>query len=392
MLVLIMVTTLINCFLVVYHHILWPLIMYVMAYNKTLPSIKHISTYIPKLNSLSLPNIEMILPVYNEEKYIAEKLWNLLIMDYPNHKLHITIICDGCTDNTAKIANEVTNSAQFKNFNVSIIEHEVNRGKLTVINEAVSNSNADIIALSDCSALLSSDSLQRAAKHFDTRSTGVVCGTYKVLNHLHEGESKYWKYQRKIKELEAKNGNVLGAHGAFYLFRQKLFTPLESDIINDDFIIPMQIIMQKYKSVYDPDIIAWEMEESPLDVDWNRRKRIAAGNLQQVIKLRKLLSIKHGYTALSFFSGKVLRIFMPVIMIIALLGSIISSYYYPLFYLILAPQLIAYSIAFIVEFTPIHNKIFDSLNYIVRGHLVNLIGIINYVFKRDINWNNKEAV
>ena len=52
----------------------------------------------------------------------------------------------------------------------------------------------------------------------------------------------------KIKQQESLLASTLGAHGAFYIFRSKLFTELEHDTINDDFILPMRIVEQGYVS------------------------------------------------------------------------------------------------------------------------------------------------
>ena len=54
----------------------------------------------------TLPTMTVIVPAYNEEQWIAEKIRNLASLDYPRDKLTIIVACDGCTDNTAEIAQD----------------------------------------------------------------------------------------------------------------------------------------------------------------------------------------------------------------------------------------------------------------------------------------------
>ena len=45
-------------------------------------------------------NVTVLLPAYNEEQFIAEKIRNLSIINYPQDKLNIVIVSDGSTDKT----------------------------------------------------------------------------------------------------------------------------------------------------------------------------------------------------------------------------------------------------------------------------------------------------
>ena len=88
---------------------------------------------------------------------------------------------------------------------------------------------------------------------------GVVNSHYQLYN-AQDGEQSYWLYQSKIKQQESLLASTLGAHGAFYIFRSKLFTELEHDTINDDFILPMRIVEQGYKVKQLKDVHALELE------------------------------------------------------------------------------------------------------------------------------------
>ncbi|GAL11026.1 glycosyltransferase SypQ [Vibrio astriarenae] len=75
-------------------------------------------------------------------------------------------------------------------------------------------------------------------------------------------------------------------------------------MINDDFIIPMEIVSRGYDAVYDNNVIATEMEPTDLSDDFSRRLRISAGNMQQALFLGKLFHPRFRRVAFAFFSGK----------------------------------------------------------------------------------------
>jgi len=50
------------------------------------------------------PKVSVIIPAYNEEKYLADCLKTVLELDYPKEQLEIIVVDDGSTDKTAELA------------------------------------------------------------------------------------------------------------------------------------------------------------------------------------------------------------------------------------------------------------------------------------------------
>jgi len=377
---LVWVTMLIG-FLIVYHHIGYPLILKKLSIRYPSGGIKLKSRKFEKCEDDSiLPSIHLIMPALNEEATIAEKINNIAAIDYPEDKLAVSIICDGCNDNTAKVARETIKKFICRHLRVEVIEHRKNRGKVSIINEAVGRSSSQIIALSDVSALISIDALLIAAEHFKSDNIGVVSGSYAFLNSESTGEETYWHYQTAIKKRESNLGSTLGVHGAFYLFRRHLFSPLEEDTINDDFVLPMKIVENGYRAIYEPDINAVELEQVSVESDFDRRRRIAAGNVQQFVRLWRLIHPKYGGIAFNFISGKGLRILMPFCLLFFFISSLYLAMKFWLFVPLLLSQVIVYGIALYRHITmkPETNKYAQTIYYIVSGYVASFIGIIRF--------------
>lgn len=373
--------TLMAAGLVVYHHVAYPILLSWLANKQptALPSSEFNHTEQNENNRF--PHVSVIIPAYNEAQWIREKIYNLATLDYPADKLFIVIACDGCSDDTASLARRAFNSEDCAHLRFEIKEFKQNRGKVAVLNECIEQQHSELVALSDVSSLISIDALKIAAKHFANTKVGVVNSHYQILSPGSEGEDEYWRYQSKVKLNEAKSGSVLGAHGALYLFRRSLFQPLESDTINDDFVLPVNIVAQGYRAIHEPHIHALELEHANISMDHKRRRRIAAGNLQQLLRFRHLLNPKYKGVAFTFASGKALRVFMPWLMLITLVGSLSLAQDYWLFALLSLSQLAVYAIALFVlwlnpSFLP---RIAKTLAYLVSGYIASLIGSTRYL-------------
>ncbi|CAH0536142.1 glycosyltransferase family 2 protein [Vibrio marisflavi] len=368
-------------FLIVYHHAIYPL--FLSWYSKRHPEspvVIRSRGYRDQAQDNQRPSITIVVPAYNEERWIADKIRNLATLDYPTNRLKVIIACDGCTDQTAEIAQATIQEAACCETLFEIHVHRKNRGKVALLNHHMQYIDSDITGLSDVSALISIDALIIAEEHFKTERTGVVNSSYQVLDSANQGELDYWKYQSKIKQREATLGSTLGAHGAFYLFRTRLFTPLKSNTINDDFVLPMQIVKQGFIAKHEERMVAVEMEATSCSNDFKRRLRISAGNMQQVIRLASMFKPKYKGVAFAFLSGKGLRLVTPYLMIGCLTISAVLATQ-PIFLAALLLQVVCYAIAIANTFIPAMSsiKLCQLIAYMITGHYANLIGGLRYL-------------
>lgn len=366
---------------VVYHHAGYPVALRLLGRRaEAAPPEPPRRGFVSGAGDNTLPSVTILIPAFQEEAVIADKIRNLALLDYPADRLDVVVACDGCTDRTAELARAAAAEPECAHLRVTVAEFPLNRGKVAVLNHTVQHCAGTIVALSDASALLSVDALLLAASHFAMREVGVVCATYHLLNPGSAGEAAYWNYQVAIKEREAALGAPLGAHGAFYLLRRDLFRPLPADTINDDFILPLSIVRDGHRAVYDRRMLALELECAGLAQDQRRRRRIAAGNLQQTIRLGALLDPRHGGIAFTFASGKALRVVMPFLMLAAFAGSAGLAWESGFWLAVFAGQAGLYGIAAARQLAPraAMPQAVDALHYLVAGHVAGMIGATRY--------------
>src|SRR5215510_9844015 len=237
---------------ILYHYFAYPILLRRLATLRTRSTAGQVLVAL-KNHGSALPKVTIVVPAYNESAFIARKIINFFTLDYPPELLKIVIALDGCTDDTKRLAASAIGRAP-PQFSFELVEYPRNVGKINVLNEQIARASSDIVALTDASAILQPDCLRKAALHFADRSVGVVCATYTLAETGSEGERRYWIYQTRIKADEAALAAPMGAHGAFYLIRRDLWSPLPPDTINDDFVTPMRIVAAGYNAVYDQTI------------------------------------------------------------------------------------------------------------------------------------------
>ncbi len=287
---------------------------------------------------------DFLILAYNEEKVIAKKIENSLsiLKNFKNAKLRV--VSDGSTDSTNSICNNYKDNPQF------IFSPFTRSGKSQSINKIIKNINCDIIIFSDANVEYSESTIINLLKPYTDPNIGFTCGKV-IYNNPEEvisgkGESFYWKYENFLKKQESKIGYIAGATGAVYSIKRKLFLPLKSNCINDDFTISMNVIKQGFKSKYVEDAIVYESVAPSIEEEFKRHIRDATGHYLSLMHLTTLLNPFLGKPSFVFWSHRVLRWLVPMILILLFyLNFFLSSrnFFLQLFYL----QLLFYSFALI---------------------------------------------
>ena len=370
-------------FLVVYHHAIYPVLLKIVTKNKKAdrPKIQQ-RRYVFSKKDKKLNRFSIIIPAFNEAKFIAEKIRNLSVIDYPSDRYELILLCDGCRDDTHAIALKTLTELACLDLQVQLVNFTDNRGKVAVLKEGVARAKFNNIVFSDVSALLPVNSLLMLDSHFNNPEVGAVSGGYQFVEKGTAGEQCYWKYQSMVKSRESSIASVLGAHGAFYALRKSCYEEVPADTINDDFLIPMNVIKQGYRVIYEPRVVAIELEHVNLEQDMSRRLRIAAGNFQQLVYLLPLLSPKYGWNAVNFASGKALRAIMPFIFVLIFLSNSYLVPVHAVFLSLFACQVCLYSLVMLLNLFHLSPK-WNALKlicYLVNGYWVALKGSLKYIF------------
>lgn len=265
-----------------------------------------------------LPFLTLIIPARNEADHLWRKLHNCLELDYPPEKLEVLVVDDGSDDATPAIIQRFLKELESRPEpapSFRVLTQSVNKGKTAALNRAVPEAAGEIVVFSDADSLISVHSLKRLVHPFQNPIVGCVGGRYfpgGVSGAGAAGTGFYWRYENYLRRKESQAGGILGASGALYAIRKCLYEPLDSRLINDDFIIPMRINARGYRSLYEPSATAIEDESRSVHLEFPRRVRIMAGNCEHCWLFRGLFFKRTTFrTALQLFCHKGLRIISP---------------------------------------------------------------------------------
>lgn len=326
----------IGLFLVFYTYVLYSGLLFLLARYKK-PKFKSNGEY--------FPTVTMIIPAYNEEAIIRQKMDNCRRLEYPEGKLEILIGSDGSTDNTNQLIE------QYAPPNVKLLSFTENRGKSKVLTDLVAHAKGEILVFSDANTIFNPHAISTLVHHFSQSGVGAVCGRLILINPNGNvggwGEARYWKYENIIKKLEGEVSSTIGATGGIYAIRRNLFPTLPVDRqISDDLVISLLIIDRGYKVLFEKEAIAVEATTRSFQEEFNRKKRIGVCNFQALPLIANCLNPQKGFVAFALWSHKILRWFAPLILIVLFILNI-TLLGKPIYNVIFGSQCLFYGFAFI---------------------------------------------
>jgi cellulose synthase/poly-beta-1,6-N-acetylglucosamine synthase-like glycosyltransferase len=333
-----------------------------------------------------LPELTVLIAAHNAEQHVVDRINNILACDYPRDRLRIVVASDGSTDAT------VQRVEQFGQSNIRAIAFARRRGKAITLADAVRQVHSEVILFSDASTVFDSDSIRQLARHFADPRVGLATGKVAIVDAAGvPSESLYWRCEMMVRRVEAQLGIMLGASGAIYAIRRRVFVEPDRPVINDDLVLPMLAHLRHgCEFVFDETARAYALSSGGLAGEFRRRCRIGAGAFQCLPVLAELLHWRHARTAFAFASHKLLRWFCPFLLV-AMMISNVALISLPGYRLFMTIQASAYLLAMAGLFAPQRGPIARvarvASSFLVMN-LALLAGFFRWVFNpRNVLWD-----
>lgn len=276
----------------------------------------------PVRRSEIFPSVTILLAVRNEEKNLTGKLQNLASLDYPEDKLEILVISDGSTDRTNSI---LASQSICSLHSIFLKEHH---GKATALNCGVAAARGEIIVFTDARQTIAACSIKNLVANFADPTVGCVSGELMMRGDStvkgSEGVGLYWRLEKKIRYWESLAGSTVGATGAFYGVRRSLIVPLPEGTLLDDLYIPMEVIRQGSRVIFEPLAIAYDSFIPNPQKEFRRKVRTLTGNYQ-LLQLLPWLLTGSNPLRFEFVCHKLLRLLIPFALVGVFLASLLVS-------------------------------------------------------------------
>ena len=118
--------------------------------------------------------LSIIIPVYNEEKTLAQALEQVFNLDL-EHEKEIVVVNDASTDSSLNILKDLQDK-----FDLKIISHEKNMGKGAALRTGFKNIQGDMVIIHDADLEYNPNDWLKLISKFQSSDTNVIYGSRNI--------------------------------------------------------------------------------------------------------------------------------------------------------------------------------------------------------------------
>lgn len=223
------------------------------------------------------------IPAHNEARNIANLLESVLLQNNKFYLLEsIVVVCDGCTDETAKIAGQYLKNDK----RIKLLDDGKRLGKATRLNQLFTISRSEILILLDADIVLNdTEVINEIVQEFNNNKIALV-GGHDIPNPAKGFIAKIiieginlWSEVRK--EIKAKDC-IHKVHGNIYAVHEKLYKKISfpKKIVNDDMFIYLKARELGFKSSFAEKAVIYYQAPDNLTDFYKQAGRFFTGRYQ----------------------------------------------------------------------------------------------------------------
>ncbi|MCG2711682.1 MAG: glycosyltransferase family 2 protein [Candidatus Omnitrophica bacterium] len=288
------------------------------------------------------PSVTLLIPAYNEQSVIAQKLENSLSLDYPQELLEIVV---------ASESNDGTNDIvrKFEDKGVLLYSFKERRGKSRMLYDVYPKAKGEIVLFSDANAIYDSKAIRKLVRNFNDKRVGGVLGNLIITNpdksSISEGESVFKRYESLLRISNTNQLAIVGADGSMLAIRKELYFPISPDR-GDDFELAIRIRVKGYSMVFEPEAISYEKASTDFLAEISRKRRIVSWFFKSsFILLGEMLLKGRWFLLFQVISNKLFRWFSPYFLILLFVSSVKLSTEHIFYQIVFYSQILFYVLA-----------------------------------------------
>ena len=340
----------------------------------------------PVMHGVDAPRVSAVMVVRNEEANIAQKLNNLLTLDYPPEKLEVVVVSDGSTDGTAAALAEFGGHDS----RLRTVMKAESRGKAAGLNDAIAAASGEVLLFTDARQQIEPQALGLLIENFADPAVGAASGELMLgdpaSGETGKGMGLYWRIEKKIRELESASGSVAGATGAIYCARRELLDPLPEGTILDDVLLPMQVVRRGSRVIFDSRARAWDSPDLGSSREFARKVRTLSGNYQ-LLQIAPWLLGASNAIRFEFVSHKLMRLVVPFALVALLISALFLTG--TLYRVALFAQIAFYALSLValggMKIGPL-SRIADPARTFVVLNSAAMVAFVNFIVGRKAVW------
>lgn len=301
------------------------------------------------------PSITIVIPCFNEEKYISRTILSCIDQDYPPEKLEIIIVDDGSTDQSVerikstvmKLWNEDPRFKTRDRIHVFLQKH--NQGKREAMALGIQNAHTELIGFVDSDSFLEPDAIRHLVQPMYDPKMGGVAGRTDVVNAYTNRLTKmqcvrYYISFRIIKAAEAYFDAVTCLSGPLSCYRLTAVKEVMDPWLNQKFLgrkatfgddrSLTNFVLKKYRTYYQDTAICSTLVPNRERVFLRQQMRWKRSWLRESLRAGGFMWRKEPLMAMSFYMGLVIPLIAPIIMVYNLIVVPLTLHIFPTTFLL----------------------------------------------------------
>ena len=264
-------------------------------------------------------SVDILLPMYNEEKVVIDTIRNLLKIQYSTFS--IIVVDDGSTDASYDIVKE-----HFDDHPCVRLIRQPNAGKSAALNRAISLSQAEILVSIDADTWVRPDAIGRLVEYFADKRVAAVAGFIKVGNRVNLlTDMQYFEYvsiwnnDRACSDVVNSILVVPGALGAFRRSAVDAVGGFRSEAMAEDTELTLRLLNNNHVIRNAIDAVAYTEAPDNLRMFFRQRVRWTAGLAQGLLQHNKTLFANRNrflsflFLPFTWFFRIILPFFLPLV-------------------------------------------------------------------------------
>lgn len=288
------------------------------------------------INPDFLPSVSIIIPCFNEEKWIRRTIISCMNQDYPIDKLEVIVVDDHSTDRSAEeiakvvdmIHNEIERFETKKR--LFFIRMPENGGKRKALVEGVKRAKHELVVFVDSDSFLEPTAIKYLVQPFQDPKVGGVAGRTEVENKYTNFYTKmqtvrYYIAFRIMKAAESYFDSVTCLSGPLSCYRKELVLKHADAWLNQKFLghpatfgddrSMTNFVLRTHRTVYQDRAICSTIVPSDRSVFLKQQMRWKRSWLRESLSAGSFIWRKEPFMALFFYIGLIVPLAAPVVVL-----------------------------------------------------------------------------
>ncbi|HEY4671644.1 MAG TPA: glycosyltransferase [Gemmatimonadaceae bacterium] len=250
--------------------------------------------------------VSLILATRDDVDAVRARVADLLRTAYDPLMIEVVVGIDAAAARPFDVAS-------LGNFETEIIvvTGDAPGGKAATLNAAVRASHGELLVFADTSQRFSQQTIPELLAALTDPSVGAVSGSLELPSEGGELTRRYWRYERWLREREARLHSSVGVTGAVYAMRRALWQPLPVGLLLDDVFTPMRLVLAGHRIAFARSARAFEQRVINDSREYSRKVRTQTGVIQLCAWMPALLLPWRNPIWVQFVFHKLLRLLTP---------------------------------------------------------------------------------